>query len=229
MTGRLPTRWSHPSPGPTRGPDSGGSVNKRHWSAASGLAVGALVVTGLPLPMQAQAAPGGAEPRSAATPLQPRPRDRTTCPTRSPRPHAAERKDAVAKLAQGRGDDEDDQRQPRHRGQVHGQGRQGRQVEVRQLPGEPRGGHLHDPRRLRHADEPAASAARPGRCTTRSPRPTATGTATRPTTTRPTGSPDFNRDALPGPDVRRAASRSRTSTSSSPTAASWPRATSPTG
>ena len=37
-------------------------MNKRHWSAASGLAVGALVVSGLTLPMQAQAAPGGGAP-----------------------------------------------------------------------------------------------------------------------------------------------------------------------
>jgi immune inhibitor A len=37
-------------------------VNKRHWSAASGLAVGALVVTGLTLPMQAQASPGSTAP-----------------------------------------------------------------------------------------------------------------------------------------------------------------------
>jgi immune inhibitor A len=34
-------------------------VNKRHWSAASGLAVGALVVSGLALPVQAQAVQGG--------------------------------------------------------------------------------------------------------------------------------------------------------------------------
>jgi immune inhibitor A len=39
-------------------------VNKRHWSAASGLAVGALVVSGLALPMQAQATPGGGSPAS---------------------------------------------------------------------------------------------------------------------------------------------------------------------
>ena len=32
-------------------------MNKRHWSAVSGLAVGALVVTGLTAPMQAQATP----------------------------------------------------------------------------------------------------------------------------------------------------------------------------
>ena len=39
-------------------------MNKRHWSAASGLAVGALVVTGLSVPMQAQASTGGGAPAS---------------------------------------------------------------------------------------------------------------------------------------------------------------------
>jgi immune inhibitor A len=39
-------------------------VNKRHWSAASGLAVGALVVTGLSVPMQAQASQASGAPSS---------------------------------------------------------------------------------------------------------------------------------------------------------------------
>ena len=39
-------------------------MNKRHWSAASGLAVGALVVFGLALAMQAQAPPGSGSPAS---------------------------------------------------------------------------------------------------------------------------------------------------------------------
>ena len=39
-------------------------MNKRHWSAVSGLAVGALVVTGLTAPMQAQATPAAPAPVS---------------------------------------------------------------------------------------------------------------------------------------------------------------------
>ena len=39
-------------------------MNKRHWSAASGLAVGALVVTGLAVPMQAQASQASGAPSS---------------------------------------------------------------------------------------------------------------------------------------------------------------------
>ena len=50
-------------------------MNKRHWSAASGLAVGALVVTGLSLPMQAQAAPGSGAPTSSDPAAPPRPDD----------------------------------------------------------------------------------------------------------------------------------------------------------
>ncbi|MEO6791117.1 MAG: immune inhibitor A domain-containing protein, partial [Ornithinibacter sp.] len=40
-------------------------MKKRHWSAVSGLAVGALVVTGLSVPMQAQATPGSGVPASS--------------------------------------------------------------------------------------------------------------------------------------------------------------------
>ncbi|MEO5609214.1 MAG: immune inhibitor A domain-containing protein [Ornithinibacter sp.] len=40
-------------------------MKKRHWSAVSGLAVGALVVTGLSVPMQAQATPGSGAPASS--------------------------------------------------------------------------------------------------------------------------------------------------------------------
>ncbi|WP_374969541.1 immune inhibitor A domain-containing protein [Terrabacter sp. BE26] len=75
-------------------------MNKRHWSAVSGLAVGALVVTGLTAPMQAQAtpiakAPVSGDPAAAAA----------SRPDNLPNPLAdaqtAERKDAVAKLLKG--------------------------------------------------------------------------------------------------------------------------------
>ncbi|EWT01699.1 protease [Intrasporangium oryzae NRRL B-24470] len=73
-------------------------MNKRQWSAVSGLAVGALVVTGLTAPMQAQAssaAPVSSDP--AAT--------QASRPDNLPNPlaeaAAAERKDAVTKLIKG--------------------------------------------------------------------------------------------------------------------------------
>jgi immune inhibitor A len=73
-------------------------VNKRHWSAASGLAVGALVVSGLALPMQAQAASGDGAPASGDP-------ARATRPDNLPNPlaeaAAAQRKDAIAKLVRG--------------------------------------------------------------------------------------------------------------------------------
>ena len=45
-------------------------MNKRHWSAASGLAVGALVVSGLAVPMQAQASQGSAAAPSSGDPAR---------------------------------------------------------------------------------------------------------------------------------------------------------------
>ena len=73
-------------------------MNKRHWSAASGLAVGALVVSGLSLPMQAQAAPGGGAPTSSDPAAASRPDD---LPNPLADAAAAERKDAIAKLVRG--------------------------------------------------------------------------------------------------------------------------------
>jgi immune inhibitor A len=73
-------------------------VNKRHWSAASGLAVGALVVSGLSLPMQAQAAPGGGASTSSDPAAASRPDD---LPNPLADAAAAERKDAIAKLVRG--------------------------------------------------------------------------------------------------------------------------------
>ena len=73
-------------------------MNKRHWSAASGLAVGALVVSGLSLPMQAQAAPGGGAPTSSDPAAASRPDD---LPNPRADAAAAERKDAIAKLVRG--------------------------------------------------------------------------------------------------------------------------------
>ena len=75
-------------------------MNKRHWSAVSGLAVGALVVTGLSSPMQAQATPVAKAPVSgdpaAAQASQP-----DNLPNPLADAQAAERKDAVAKLLKG--------------------------------------------------------------------------------------------------------------------------------
>lgn len=75
-------------------------MNKRQWSAVSGLAVGALVVTGLTAPMQAQASPVAKAPVSgdpaAAQASQP-----DNLPNPLADAQAAERKDAVAKLLKG--------------------------------------------------------------------------------------------------------------------------------
>jgi len=75
-------------------------VNKRQWSAVSGLAVGALVVTGLTAPMQAQATPVAKAPVSgdpaAASASRP-----DNLPNPLADAQAAERKDAVAKLLKG--------------------------------------------------------------------------------------------------------------------------------
>ena len=73
-------------------------MNKRHWSAASGLAVGALVVTGLTVPMQAQAASGGGAPTSSDPAAASRP---DNLPNPLADAAAAERKDAVSKLVRG--------------------------------------------------------------------------------------------------------------------------------
>ncbi|WP_330473653.1 immune inhibitor A domain-containing protein [Terrabacter sp. C0L_2] len=75
-------------------------MNKRHWSAVSGLAVGALVVTGLTAPMQAQATPVAKAPVSGDPAAA-----QASRPDNLPNPLAeaqsAERKDAVAKLLKG--------------------------------------------------------------------------------------------------------------------------------
>ncbi|MFL6175269.1 MAG: immune inhibitor A domain-containing protein, partial [Ornithinibacter sp.] len=73
-------------------------MNKRHWSAASGLAVGALVVSGLAMPMQAQAAPSDKAPSSSDPAAAARP---DNLPNPLADAAAAERKDAVAKLVRG--------------------------------------------------------------------------------------------------------------------------------
>ena len=90
----------------TRGADYGAQdpggliLNKRQWSAVSGLAVGALVVTGLTAPMQAQATPVAKAPVSgdpaAAQASQP-----DNLPNPLAEAQTAERKDAVAKLLKG--------------------------------------------------------------------------------------------------------------------------------
>ena len=162
-------------------------MNKRHWSAASGLAVGALVVTGLTAPMQAQAAPA-AEPRPAAT------RAASLAPDNLPNPladaAAAERKDAIAKLVRGEATTKT----------INGN----RVIEVKSTGTDAKGNakkskFVNYPVQ-REEDiftvlvdfgtqvHPQHRAARSVRCTTRSPRPTGRGTAARPTTTPRTGS-----------------------------------------
>ena len=75
-------------------------MNKRQWSAVSGLAVGALVVTGLTAPMQAQATPVAKAPVSgdpaAAQASQP-----DNLPNPLADAQAAARADAVSKLIRG--------------------------------------------------------------------------------------------------------------------------------
>ena len=75
-------------------------MNKRHWSAVSGLAVGALVVTGLTAPMQAQATPAAPAPVSGDPAAA-----QASRPDNLPNPlaeaQAAETKDAVTKLLKG--------------------------------------------------------------------------------------------------------------------------------
>jgi immune inhibitor A len=75
-------------------------LNKRHWSAVSGLAVGALVVTGLTAPMQAQATPAAPAPVSGDPAAA-----QASRPDNLPNPlaeaQAAKTKDAVAKLLKG--------------------------------------------------------------------------------------------------------------------------------
>jgi immune inhibitor A len=75
-------------------------LNKRHWSAVSGLAVGALVVTGLTTPMQAQATPAAPAPVSGDPAAS-----QASRPDNLPNPlaeaQAARTKDAVTKLIKG--------------------------------------------------------------------------------------------------------------------------------
>ncbi|MGO4663145.1 immune inhibitor A domain-containing protein [Terrabacter sp. 2TAF16] len=75
-------------------------MNKRHWSAVSGLAVGALVVTGLTAPMQAQATPVAKAPASGDPAAA-----QASRPDNLPNPlaeaQAAETKAAVTKLLKG--------------------------------------------------------------------------------------------------------------------------------
>ncbi len=74
-------------------------MKKRHWSAASGLAVGALVVTGLSVPMQAQASPGSGAPTSSDPAAANRP---DNLPNPLAEAAAAQREDAVKKLINGK-------------------------------------------------------------------------------------------------------------------------------
>ena len=75
-------------------------MNKRQWSAVSGLAVGALVVTGLTAPLQAQATPVVKAPVSG-DPAAAQASRHDNLPNPLAEAQAAERKDAVAKLLKG--------------------------------------------------------------------------------------------------------------------------------
>ncbi|GAB3870468.1 immune inhibitor A domain-containing protein [Terrabacter terrigena] len=75
-------------------------MNKRQWSAVSGLAVGALVVTGLTAPMQAQATPVAKAPVSGdPAAIQASQHDNLPNPLADAK--TAERQDAVRKLIKG--------------------------------------------------------------------------------------------------------------------------------
>jgi len=162
-------------------------VNKRQWSAVSGLAVGALVVTGLTAPMQAQATPVAKAPVSgdpaAASASRP-----DNLPNPLAEAQAAETKDAVAKLLKGEATTKT----------INGN----RVIEVKSKGTYKNG----KPKKSKYVNYPVnrgrtssrsspTSATRrcpprvalPARCTTTSRSPTASGTATRPTTTRRTG------------------------------------------
>jgi immune inhibitor A len=76
-------------------------LNKRQWSAVSGLAVGALVVTGLAAPMQAQARPEGA-PVVSSDPAEAQASRPDNLPNPLAEAAAAKRKDAVDKLVRGK-------------------------------------------------------------------------------------------------------------------------------
>ncbi|MFM6850356.1 MAG: immune inhibitor A domain-containing protein [Terrabacter sp.] len=75
-------------------------MNKRQWSAVSGLAVGALVVTGLTAPMQAQATPLAKAPVSG-DPAEAQASQHDNLPNPLAEAKTAERQDAVRKLIKG--------------------------------------------------------------------------------------------------------------------------------
>jgi immune inhibitor A len=76
-------------------------LNKRQWSAVSGLAVGALVATGLAAPLQAQATPTAAAAVSS-DPAEAQASRRDNLPNPLAEAAAARRKDAVDKLVRGK-------------------------------------------------------------------------------------------------------------------------------
>ncbi|GAA5029404.1 immune inhibitor A [Terrabacter aeriphilus] len=75
-------------------------MNKRHWSAVSGLAVGALVVTGLTAPAQAQATPVAKAPTSG-DPAANQASRHDNLPNPLAEAAATERQDAITKLVTG--------------------------------------------------------------------------------------------------------------------------------
>ena len=75
-------------------------MNKRQWSAVSGLAVGALVATGLTAPVQAQATPS-AKTAVSSDPAAAQASRSDNLPNPLADKAAAERKDAVTKLVKG--------------------------------------------------------------------------------------------------------------------------------
>ncbi len=123
-------------------------MNKRHWSAASGLAVGALVVTGLTVPMQAQAASGGGAPTSSDPAAASRP---DNLPNPSADAAAAARKDAIAKLVRGEASTKVINGNRVIEVKSKGKDAKGNAKKSKYInyPDAARGGHLHRPRRLR--------------------------------------------------------------------------------
>ena len=171
--------------------DPGGhTLNKRSWSAVSGLAVGALVVTGLTAPGQAQATPTTKAPVSS-DPAEAQASRHDNLPNPLADKANAERKDAVTKLIKGEATTKT----------INGN----RVIEVKSATKNKAGRAATQSRFINYPVDREediftiltdlarrrcpASRRRPARCTTRSRSPTVCGTRAPRTTTPLTGSP----------------------------------------
>ena len=191
MTGRPPTRRSLSScTGPDTGPDSRRISEQAPLERCIGPGRGGARRHRPRAPDAGSGTPGGGAPASATPPGR---RSRTTCPTPS--------RDAAAQLAQG------GRRQARQAARRRPRDDQGKRVIKLARATKARAARRRSTSTTRwsarrtSSRSSSTSATRPTRhrrharvrCTTRSRRRTATGTATPPTTTRRTGPRDFNR------------------------------------